>query len=217
MHNNAARWRIRNPRGWFAECKCVAGCFDVPGWRSFGLPATRLAGGLRRYLTISRALTRPQALSYLHLLAWATLFGSQFYTTFVAGIAMFKTLPRQTFRDVQEVLFPAYFQLSTLALALMAVLAPLAFSVTQQQWYLLGAAGIATLLNLFWLEPATTTVMKLRAELEKMSDAASTGIYPEGKAAQMKRFGADFGKFHGLSSVANLVALCAAIAYGWSL
>lgn len=195
----------------------MAGCFDVPGWRSFGLPATRLAGGLRRYLTISRALTRPQALSYLHLLAWATLFGSQFYTTFVAGIAMFKTLPRQTFRDVQEVLFPAYFQLSTLALALMAVLAPLAFSVTQQQWYLLGAAGVATLLNLFWLEPATTTVMKLRAELEKMSDAASTGIYPEGKAAQMKRFGADFGKFHGLSSVANLVALCAAIAYGWSL
>jgi hypothetical protein len=42
-----------------------------------------------------------QAISFLHLLAWGTWFGSMMYTTFVVGIVMFKTLPRQTFRDVQ--------------------------------------------------------------------------------------------------------------------
>jgi hypothetical protein len=70
-----------------------------------------------------------KSLSFVHLLAWAAWcaastvlvshlrkrlvttevaahtrcrFGTMFYTTFVAGIAMFKQLPRQTFRDVQE-------------------------------------------------------------------------------------------------------------------
>jgi hypothetical protein len=42
-----------------------------------------------------------QAISFLHLLAWGTWFGSMMYTTFVVGIVMFKALPRQTFRDVQ--------------------------------------------------------------------------------------------------------------------
>ena len=48
------------------------------------------------------------------LLAWAAWFGSTFYTTFILGIVLFKKLPRQTFRDVQEQLFPAFFELSAL-------------------------------------------------------------------------------------------------------
>ena len=84
-----------------------------------------------------------KSLSFLHLCVWASWFGTIFYTTFVAGIAMFKQLPRQTFRDVQEVLFPAYFQISTLAISFIAVLAPLTIAVTQQQWTLLARASRA--------------------------------------------------------------------------
>lgn len=31
----------------------------------------------------------------------------------------------------------------------------------------------------------------------------------------MKQLGGSFGKFHGLSSLANLIALCGAVVFGW--
>jgi len=159
----------------------------------------------------------PQALGFIHLSVWAAWFGTMHYTTFVAGIAMFKTLPRQTFRDVQEVLFPAYFQISTACIALLAALAPLTLAaVSAQQWQLLGVALGSTLLNLAWLEPETTKVMKGRAALEKMSSAEALAMYSEGKEAKMKAFGKDFGKYHGMSSLFNLAAFVCAVVYAWS-
>jgi hypothetical protein len=139
------------------------------------------------------------------------------YTTFVVGIVMFKSLPRQTFRDVQEVLFPAFFALGTVAISLQMVLIPSlppAAAVTPKLT-LLGVALVATLANLLHLEPRTTAVMKERAALEKMSHPIASALYPGGKDAAMKALSASFGKLHGASSVANLVALVCAIAFGW--
>ena len=121
-------------------------------------------------------------------------------------------------RPTPQVLFPAYFQLHTLSIALLAVLAPLALgAVTQQQWVLLGVSMAATLANLAWLEPVTTAVMKKRADLEKMTAAVASAFYPEGKEAGLKAMGKQFGMYHGLSSTANLVAMCTCITYGYSL
>jgi hypothetical protein len=139
-----------------------------------------------------------------------------FYTTFVAGIVMFKQLPRQTFRDVQEVLFPAFFALGALTIALQMAFVPALFPGTvTPPMTLLGLSLAATLANMLWVEPATTVVMKERAKLEGMTHAVATGFYPEGKEAAMKRLSASFGKLHGASSVFNLAALCGAITYGW--
>ena len=163
-----------------------------------------------------------------------------FYTTFVAGIVMFKSLPRQTFRDVQvrqrclprmrllrasrpdaprlqEVLFPAFFALGALTIALQMAFVPLLHTgaAATAPLTLLGVSMAATLANMLWVEPATTVVMKERASLESMPHAVATGFYPEGKEAAMKRLSASFGKLHGASSIFNLVALCGAITYGW--
>ena len=140
-----------------------------------------------------------------------------FYVTFVAGIVMFKSLPRQTFRDVQEVLFPAYFALGALTIALQMAFVPLLHpgAAASAPLTLLGLSLAATLANLLWVEPATTAVMKERASLESMPHAVATGFYAEGKEAAMKRLSASFGKLHGASSVFNLAALCGAITYGW--
>lgn len=158
-----------------------------------------------------------KSLAFLHLCVWGTWFGSMMYTTFVSGIVMYKQLPRQTFRDAQEVLFPAYFRLSTLCVGLLAVLAPLSFPVSPLMWKLLGASLFASILNLLWLEPATTVVMKERAALEKMSPSAALGVYPAGKEAKLKELGGAFGKFHGLSSLFNLSAIVTCIGYGFEL
>lgn len=75
-----------------------------------------------------------------------------FYTTFVAGIVMFKSLPRQTFRDVQEVLFPAFFKLGSLTIALQMAFVPLLFqgAAATAPLTLLGLSLVATLANMLW-------------------------------------------------------------------
>jgi hypothetical protein len=54
----------------------------------------------------------------IHLLSFGTWLGTVIYTTFVAGITMFKNLPRRTFGTLQSKLFPKYFQLCTLTILL---------------------------------------------------------------------------------------------------
>ncbi len=148
----------------------------------------------------------------MNLLAWGTWLGATMYTTFVLGIALFKALPRQTFRDVQEVAFPAFFALSAACVLLQLALAPaLAPAATP----LLAGALAAVLVNQLALEPRTSAVMKERAALEKMSSPIASGVYPQGKEAAMKALSARFGALHGASSAANLAALCCAIVYGW--
>jgi fumarate reductase subunit D len=57
-------------------------------------------------------------LASIHLLSFGTWFGTVFYTTFIAGLTMFKALPRQTFGKLQSKLFPKYFALSSIAIVL---------------------------------------------------------------------------------------------------
>lgn len=44
--------------------------------------------------------------AFVHLLAFGTWFGAIVWTTFIAGLVMFKNLPRQTFGKLQAKLFP---------------------------------------------------------------------------------------------------------------
>ena len=59
-----------------------------------------------------------KAAASIHILSFGIWFGTVFYTTFVAGITMFKNLPRRTFGSLQSKLFPLYFQLCTGTIAL---------------------------------------------------------------------------------------------------
>ena len=53
----------------------------------------------------------PRAAATVHLLSFSIWFGTVVYTTFVAGITMFKNLPRRVFGTLQSKLFPLYFRL----------------------------------------------------------------------------------------------------------
>lgn len=58
------------------------------------------------------------ALASIHLLSFGVWSGTVFYTTFIAGLTMFKNLPRQTFGKLQSKLFPKYFALCSLTIVL---------------------------------------------------------------------------------------------------
>lgn len=70
----------------------------------------------------------------------------------------------------------------------------------------LGIALGGTLLNQFFLEPRSSKIMHDRYQLEEL---------PGGKESEKyKKLAKSFGKFHGISSLVNLITLCAAIAHG---
>lgn len=69
----------------------------------------------------------------------------------------------------------------------------------------LGIAFVTTLLNLLYLEPKSTSVMFDRYQLEDEGNR-------EGEEYKMKA--KSFGKLHGMSSLANLVALCGGVVHG---
>lgn len=70
----------------------------------------------------------------------------------------------------------------------------------------LAVALAMTLLNQFILEPIATDNMMRRYELDDTPNGQETEEY--------KKLKANFGKFHGISSLTNLIALCAAAAHG---
>jgi len=134
--------------------------------------AAALAAAVTAAAYFGAPALQPAAASFAHLLAVGIFLGTSFYVSFIAGIVMFKNLPRQTFGRLQSKLFPLYFGLLT------------------------ACAGVAF---------ATL--------------AASTpgGSRSEEDAAKTKALGKRFGALHGASSMANLVALCAMVAYTWQL
>ncbi len=69
----------------------------------------------------------------------------------------------------------------------------------------LATAFIFTLLNLLYLEPKSTSVMFDRYELEDNGKRESEEYTQKAKT---------FGKLHGMSSLANLIALCAGVVHG---
>lgn len=79
-------------------------------------------------------------------------------------------------------------------------------SIGERATTALGTALVMTLLNQFWLEPVSSETMHKRYELEDT---------PNGKdSEEYKKLAASFGKYHGISSLSNLIALCAAVVQG---
>jgi len=176
-----------------------------------------------------------------HVLSFSTWFGSVAYTTFVLGITMFKQLPRKVFGRLQAKLFPKYFKIGAISILLQVrfffrffILQRMDASyclTTISQFFCfsftkiitlpsvplftgtriamnkaLVVSFIATLVNLFYLEPTSTDIMLERYALEEKDGGTASDKY--------KSLQKSFGKFHGISSLANLIAFGGAVAHG---
>lgn len=175
-------------------------------WNTATFRSMALLGALTLAGVQSPRLLPSHTTAAVHILAFATWFGSVAYTTFIAGITMFKNLPRQTFGKLQAKLFPKYFALGSTMLVLQIVTLPsLPATVKNASTKVLGLALIMTLSNQFYLEPLSTKNMVRRYELEDQSGGKDTDEY--------KKLKASFGKFHGMSSLTNLIAMCGGVAH----
>merc|ERR1711879_742831 len=137
----------------------------------------------------------------LHLFSYGVWLGTNVWTTFIAGLTMFKNLPRKQFGSLQAKLFPKYFQLGTVCTSLVL----LTGSRLGLPYGPALASLVCTLANLLYLSPKATEVMFQRYERDK------SGLKDPAIDKELK---GKFSKLHGMSSLANLLALIGLIAHG---
>mmetsp|Transcript_19855 Transcript_19855/g.60172 ORF Transcript_19855/g.60172 Transcript_19855/m.60172 type:complete len:261 (-) Transcript_19855:25-807(-) len=147
-------------------------------------------------------------LAFSHLTAHSFWFGSMLYTTFIAGMTMYKNLPRKTFGNLQSKLFPQYFRFGVFAVLVELVTARALGMATANITKMLVTGLVAGVLNLWFIEPKSTKIMFERYALE---------VKGQQETPRYKKLVGAFNRFHGLSSAVNLVALCAAVAYSFTL
>lgn len=148
----------------------------------------------------------PNVAASVHLFAFSTWFGTVIYTTFIAGITMFKNLPRRVFGSVQSKLFPLYFRLCSIMIGIQILtLTAMPDVLSKTSEVSLTVAFVTTLINLLYLEPRSTSVMFDRYALEDVGMRDSEEYRLKAKM---------FGKLHGISSLANLIALCGGVVHG---
>jgi len=156
-------------------------------------------------------------LNGLYLVAYAWLFGMSVWVSFFGGIIAFKTLPRHQFGTLQHKTFPIYFIQSILLSGglltawvwkhpdvLTFIARPRVADVAQA--YALGTVLFSQGINYFVVGPLTSRIMFERRKLEK--DEGKVYNDP-GVSDNMKALNRRFGMLHGVSSLANLIAIIA--------
>lgn len=152
-----------------------------------------------------------QALGFLHMMGFGMWFGTVGWTSTVFGIVAFRNLPRQTFGKLQSKLFPKYFTVTGAAPAFLigSLYYLMQGNVPMHEVRLLGVAVLTAILNLGIAEPAATRVMFERYALEN-----AEGTRDEDAIRALKK---QFGKWHGISSLLNLVNIICAVGHAWFL
>ncbi|CAG7845901.1 SubName: Full=Uncharacterized protein {ECO:0000313/EMBL:CCA77952.1} [Serendipita indica DSM 11827] len=166
---------------------------------------------------------------YLILFAW--LFGQSIWQSFFGGIIAHKSLTRQNFALLQSRTFPVYFSTGTaLSSVLLGIwvhanqyvfrndegrLLPTAFLQLKDprvaQVWMLFVVVLMSLANRVQIGPKTNQIVTARQRLER---AEGKPYYDPGVSPQMRQLNSQFGKWHGISSLTNLIAILALLYHG---
>ncbi|KAH6668031.1 hypothetical protein B0J14DRAFT_176910 [Halenospora varia] len=165
-----------------------------------------------------------------HIITYGTLLGSQFFQSFIGGVVAFKVLTRPQFSQLQQKLFPIYFGMQTALPAVLALTYPGSASplgtasslsgvlADSNRWSVLvplATMFVGGLINMVYVGPATTKIMRERKVQETRDGKKSYDPAPHSK--EMQQLNRAFGKMHGISSLVNMGAFIATIWYGFSL
>ncbi|KAL1115705.1 hypothetical protein AAG570_005995 [Ranatra chinensis] len=127
----------------------------------------------RSHHITANAPPRSPFMSSLFLISVSIHVGAQFWMTFISGLALYFSLPRHAFGDVQKVLFPKYFTLNTILSALTLVSFHRLHKGTVWQprhWVQLSAIGTCFLLELIvrvYAVPLVVELMTAKIALER--------------------------------------------------
>jgi len=183
--------------------------------------ATRIGLVAASVASAATFATSAKTAKLIHLLSWASYFGTSVWISFFQGIIAFKTIPRHMFGRLQSKMFPVYFafQTGTLALSLAAALKEnppdsLSDAFARPDLRLLAGSLAVALANLIWFEPWTTSLMWKRHAIEReLGTGHEVGILKpldpvKANDPRLVAISKKFGMLHGISVSLNLLALC---------
>lgn len=141
---------------------------------------------------------------------------------------MFKNLPRHQFGNLQSKMFPAYFSMVGVCIAVTVAsfgyLHPWKTSSTSQRYQLgfLISALAFNLTNLFVFTPMTIEMMKQRHKVERENSIGeevgwSKNVEVAKKNPKLAKMNKKFGMIHGLSSLANIMSFGSLAIHSWYL
>lgn len=144
-------------------------------------------------------------------------FGSQMWMTFVSGLSLYFAVPRHTFGEVQQVLFPRYFGLnSVLSLVTLVVFVKLHPTSTWDTYTALqvGSMALSFLVELLirlYLAPPLLSLIAAKIAMEK---AAGVGLEvgrhdpgPLAKCPHYVKIHKAFRKVHMSIAIGNLTSM----------
>lgn len=141
-----------------------------------------------------------------HLLSYSFIFGASTYYSYIISPKMFKVLDKESFSTMQSAVFKQYFCLQALSGLVLPLLAHKSgLQIGKVGYYSAGVSFIASLANLLWLQPLCHDIKKQRQalDLSKPEDAVEDDILRK-----------QFGKYHGLSLLMNVIYSASLLTYG---
>ncbi|SCU82143.1 LADA_0C03268g1_1 [Lachancea dasiensis] len=140
-----------------------------------------------------------------NLLFYSFAFGGTAFYSYVASPLAFKHLNRESFSELQKVVFPYFFQMHAVSPLILGLTAPMPLQTGPL--VSLVSASVSGCLNLFWLLPWTRRVKEERQALAQTLQ----GDELEAQDAPLRK---EFGKSHGLSLLFNMTHVIGMFAYG---
>lgn len=170
----------------------------------------------------SDALTKPSPfISLVYLSAFMMHFGAQMWMTFVSGLSLYFAVPRHTFGEVQQVLFPRYFGLnSVLSLVTLVIFVKLHPISTWDAYLALQVGAMALcffveLLIRLYLAPPLLSLIAAKIAMEK---AAGVGLEvgrhdpgPLAKCPHYIKVHKAFRKVHMSIAIGNLMSMACTV------
>lgn len=141
-----------------------------------------------------------------HLLVYSLVFGSNVFHSYINAPLLFKNLSKEDFSHITNLILPKYFAFQTVASVGLILTTP---RQTKLSYAFLGATIFALGVNMVFLGPKCRKLKQQRAELEKQPDAKDS--------KQVKELTKQFGKYHGLSLLCNVISTVGLTGYGFSL
>ncbi|SCV04444.1 LANO_0G10242g1_1 [Lachancea nothofagi CBS 11611] len=140
-----------------------------------------------------------------NLIFYSFVFGGTTFYSFVASPLAFKHLNRESFSELQKVVFPYFFQMQSVSPLILGLTAPMAMQMGPL--VSLASASVSGCLNLFWLLPWTRRVKEQRQQLAQELQGEELEV----QDAPLRK---EFGKSHGMSLLFNMTHVAAMLAYG---
>jgi hypothetical protein len=125
---------------------------------------SKMGKGLFHHIRPESSISSSNLTRFLYLITFATTYGSAIWMTFVSGVILSKSIPRQQFGFVQSRIFPLYLKFvamgDVILLVLYSIMHPLRSTDSSGVWQLVNLVLliIGTVFNVFILEPKTTKV-----------------------------------------------------------